>query len=180
MAVFDLSLEQVVTGPVGQLKTSNLEHCPKGLLLQNAAVLEATDVDQGRSSGADTDLCDSWLRDMSPLLSAWDCKLLRRYIPSLSTDSLQKVMTVSNSERITALANRREQSQLCVAEQQISKMAMRRVLETTFARLASADTDIQEVYRHWQATDHKTNRKSKASTAQSAWQYKQRAQNRSG
>ena len=295
MAVFDLSLEQVVPGPVEQLKTSNLEHCPKGLPLQNASVLEATfsdgepehskdlrskskakatpkakalssdqkaefvisrlressslrdirppvkeaphdeddesvfshpdsdknkrarwadvlpdddscsagaassgnkdnyasvvsgcssetvllpDVDQGRSSGADADLCESWLRDMSPLLSAYDCKLLRRYIPSLSTDSLQKVMTVSSSERITALANRREQSQLCVAEQQISKMAMRRVLETTFARLASAYTDIQEVHRHWQATNDKTNRKSKASTAKSALQYKQRSQNR--
>jgi len=66
------------------------------------------------------------------------------------------------------------------AEQQISKMAMRRVLDTTFARLASADADIQEVHRHWQATVDKPNRKSKPSTEQSALQYKQRLQNALG
>jgi hypothetical protein len=75
------------------------------------------DVDQGRSSGADANLCESWLTDVSPLLSVYDGKLLRRYIPSLSTESLQKVVTVSSSERITLLANRRRQSQLCARAQ---------------------------------------------------------------
>ena len=42
IAVFDLSLEEVVPGPAQRLKSSNLEPCPKGLPLQNAFVLEAT------------------------------------------------------------------------------------------------------------------------------------------
>ena len=42
IAVFDLSFEEVVPGPVQRLKSSNLEHCPKGLPLQNVFVLEAT------------------------------------------------------------------------------------------------------------------------------------------
>ena len=169
-----------VSCSAGAASSSNKDNYTSVVFGCSSETVLLPDVEKGRSSGADSDLFESWFRDMSPLLSAYDCKLLRRYIPSLSTDSLQKVITVSSSERIIFLANKREQSQLCFAEQQISKMAMRRVLETTFARLASAYTDIQEVHRHWQATNDKTNRKSKASTAKSALQYKQRSQNRFG
>ena len=143
----------------------------------------------------DAKLCESWLEDVSSLLSSYDGKLLRRYIPSLSADSFQKVVTVSGAERITYLASKKqhsrhynaeeiasdsEQSQLQGTKEQISKMAMRRVLDITFARLASVAPDIQEVHRQWQATNDKPNRKSKASTEQHTLQWYQRWQHRFG
>ena len=143
----------------------------------------------------DAKLYESWLEDVSSLLSSYDGKLLRRYIPSLSADSFQKVVTVSGAERITYLASKKqhsrhysaeeiasdsEQSQLQGTKEQISKMAMRRVLDITFARLASVAPDIQEVHRQWQATNDKPNRKSKASTEQHTLQWYQRGQHRFG
>ena len=143
----------------------------------------------------DAKLCESWLKDVSSLLSSYDAKLLRRYIPSLSADSFQKVVTVSGAERITYLASKKqhsrhysaeeiasdsEQSQLQGTKEQISKMAMRRVLDITFARLASVAPDIQEVHMQWQATNDKPNRKSKASTEQHTLQWYQRGQHRFG
>ena len=143
----------------------------------------------------DAKLYESWLEDVSSLLSSYDGKLLRRYIPSLSADSFQKVVTVSGAERITYLASKKqhsrhynaeeiasdsEQSQLQGTKEQISKMAMRRVLDITFARLASVAPDIQEVHMQWQATNDKPNRKSKASTEQHTLQWYQRWQHRFG
>ena len=143
----------------------------------------------------DAKLNESWWKDVSSLLSSYDGKLLRRYIPSLSADSFQKVVTVSGAERITYLASKKqhsrhysaeeiasdsEQSQLQGTKEQISKMAMRRVLDITFARLASVAPDIQEVHMQWQPTNDKPNRKSKASTEQHTLQWYQRWQHRFG
>ena len=47
--------------------------------------------------------------------------------------------------------------------EQISKMAMRRILETSFQRLALNDPAIDAVYKQWLATSEKPKRKSIAS-----------------
>jgi len=135
---------------------------------------------QSCSSGDEASLCEKWLRDVSPLLSSYDGKLLRRYVPSLPTASLQEVVTVSRTEHSAYMASRKEQIQQLGVKEQISNMAMRRVLATTFARLAPTDAHIQELHRQWEATKDKPNRKSKASAQQSTMQWHQRWQNRSG
>ena len=113
------------------------------------------------NTGSSTALCTRWLKQVSPLLTKYDATLLHRYIPALSVQSLQKVCYASRSDYLNYLAS-------CSGEQhdkaeRISKMAMRRVLETTFARLATDDPAIDTVYAHWQATSDKPKRKSSAS-----------------
>jgi len=118
-------------------------------------------------------LLERWLLEVSPLLSKYDGVLLRRYMPSLPTASLQEVVTASRTEYSAFMASKKEEPQ-----PQISKMAMRRVLATTFERLAPADAYIREVHRQWEATKDKSDRKSKASTQSSTMQWHQRRQNR--
>ena len=94
-------------------------------------------------------LCARWLDQVSPLLSKYDAALLRRYIPDLPTQSLQKVWFASRSDYLNYLAGKVWQSEQHGAVEQISKMAMRRILDTTFARLALHDPDIHTVYEQW-------------------------------
>jgi len=58
-------------------------------------------------------------------------------------------------------------------EEQISKMAMRKILETIFEEQACEDCHIEEVHKQWQATKEKGNRKSRNSTQQHTqrWRY---------
>ena len=113
---------------------------------------------QDCSSGSDAHLGSRWLEEMRPLLSPYDAKLLERYIPVLPPDSLQKVKTEFHSEHAAYLARNRQQTQQRPAEKNISKMAMRRVLGTTFARLALTDFLFQEMHKQWQATTTRSNR----------------------
>ena len=129
---------------------------------------------QDRSSGSDAHLCSRWLEEMGSLLSPYDAKLLQRYIPVLPPDSLQKVMTESHSEQAAYLAGNRQQTQQRSAEKNISKMAMRRVLGTTFARLALTDFLFQEMHKQWQATTTRSNRKGQQSAKQHTQQWHQR------
>jgi len=48
------------------------------------------------------------------------------------------------------------------APSNISKMAMRRVLQTALTKLATQDRDIDELPKHWLATADRSDRKSKA------------------
>ena len=95
---------------------------------------------------------------MCSLLSAYDAKLLQRYILVLPPDSLQKVMIDFPSEHAAYLARNRQQTQQRPAEKNISKMAMRRILGTTFARLGLTDFLFQEMHKQWQATTTRSNR----------------------
>ena len=135
---------------------------------------------QDRSSGSDAHLCSRWLEEMRPLLSPYDAKLLQRYIPVLPPDSLQKVMTESHSEQAAYLASNRQQTQQRSVQKNISKMAMRRVLGTTFARLALTDFLILEVHRQWEATTNRSNRKGQQSAKQHIQQWHQRGQHGRG
>ena len=123
---------------------------------------------------------DHWMDKVASPVDACDAKLLRRYIPALPLESLQKVVTVSNSARIACLASKREQSEQRGADARISKMAMRLALGSTFAQLALADTDIQEVHTQWEATNDKSKRRRKACAQRHAEQWHERAQNRRG
>ena len=104
-------------------------------------------------------LCSSWLKECSQRLSSYDAKLLYRYIPSLPATSLQNLVDVCHSEQEAYIAMRKRQGGHVGVEEEASKMAMRRILADTFARLAPADTAIQEILRHWTATDSKAKRK---------------------
>ena len=109
-------------------------------------------------------LCARWLEQVSPFLSKYDATLLSRFIPALPTQCLQKVWNASRSDYLNYLAGKVWQSEQHGAVEQISKMATRRILDTTFARLALHDPAIHTVYEQWQATTDRTNRKSKGST----------------
>ena len=135
---------------------------------------------QDCSSGSDAHLCSRWLQEVGSLLSAYDAKLLQRYIPVLPPDSLQKVITVSHSEQAAYLAGNRQQTQQRSAEKNISKMAMRRVLGTTFARLALTDFLILEMHRQWEATTNRSHRKGQQSAKQHTQQWHQRGQHGRG
>ena len=123
------------------------------------------DDSQDCSAGSGANLCLYWLNNVCPLLSAYDATLLHRYIPSLPHSSLYIVVAVFHSERITYLASdaylasKKEEHEQSAAEGQVSKMAMRRILTTTFARLAPDDSFVLEVHRQWEATKNKSTRK---------------------
>ena len=113
---------------------------------------------QDRSSGSDAHLCSRWLEEMRPLLSPYDAKLLERYIPVLPPESLQKVKAEFQSDHAAYLARNRQRTQQRPAEKIISKMSMRRILGTTFARLGLTDFLFQEMHKQWQATTTRSNR----------------------
>ena len=91
-----------------------------------------------------TDLVEYWLNIVCPLVNNYDATLLCRYIPKLSAQSMQKLWDASAEDYGNHLAEKVWQSQDHIAAEKISKMAMRRVLETTFGRLAPTDPDIQD------------------------------------
>ena len=134
-------------------------------------------VNQVSSSSSDAGLCHSWLQSTSCLLSNYDGKLLRRYIPALSSDSLQKVVSLCESKRLTYVDVKRQQREPCGPEVQISKMAMRRVLGTTFSQLAPDHDDILQVHRQWTATDDKSHRKGKVCAEQHTEKWRRHASN---
>ena len=109
-------------------------------------------------------LSERWLNQVSPLLSKYDATILSRYIRALPTQSLQKVWNASRSDYLNYVAKNVCQDGQGSMVQEISKMAMRRVLETTFARLSLDDPDIDSVYEQWLATSDRPKRKSKASS----------------
>ena len=113
---------------------------------------------QDCSSGCDAHLSSRWLEEMRPLLSPYDAKLLERYIPVLPPESLQKVKTEFQSDHAAYLARTRQRTQERPAEKIISKMSMRRILGTTFARLGLTDCLFQEMHKQWQATTTRSNR----------------------
>ena len=113
---------------------------------------------QDCSSGCDAHLSSRWLEEMRPLLSPYDAKLLERYIPVLPPESLQKVKTEFQSDHDAYLARTRQRTQERPAEKIISKMSMRRILGTTFARLGLTDCLFQEMHKQWQATTTRSNR----------------------
>ena len=101
--------------------------------------------------------CAHWVEAVGPRLCPSDEQLLRRSLPSLSTESFDKVVAVSLSELIAYRERRREscreeQGRLCEGPEPLSTMAMRGILGATFAQLAFKHGDIQEVFRHWKAT----------------------------
>ena len=104
------------------------------------------------------DIREDWLNEVCPLLNNYDAKLLRRSIRFLPFYTLAKIWTDSHYEYLQYLANKRENGEA----DEVSKMAMRRVLESTFERLSSGDEALLAVYRNWQATKDKSNRKSKS------------------
>ena len=118
---------------------------------------------------------ESWLKDVCSILSTFDGAILRQNIPSLCDKSLQKVVSVSKSERIIYLAQR---STLQGKEQSISKMAMRKILEETFAKLACAHADIEELQTKWHVTKDRKQRKGKGSMKQHKEQWLQRTEKR--
>ena len=99
-----------------------------------------------------------WLEELRPLLSPYDVTLLERYIPVLPPESLQKVKTEFQSDHAAYLARNRQRTQQRPAEKIISKMSMRRILGTTFARLGLTDFLFQEMHKQWQATTTRSNR----------------------
>ena len=104
------------------------------------------------------DIREDWLNEVCPLLNKYDAKMLRRYIAFLPIHALAKVWSISHYEYLRYLADRRENGE----EEQVSKMAMRKVLESTFETVSRADDTWLAVYKHWQATKDKSNRKSKS------------------
>ena len=130
-------------------------------------------------TGDNSALCQSWLEEVSPLLSKYDATLLHRYIPNLPTSSLQKVWNASRSDYFNYLARDVWQNEQHGEVEQISKMAMRRILETSFQRLALNDPAIEAVYKQWVATSEKPKRKSIASakrhTADWHWRRQQQS-----
>ena len=99
------------------------------------------------------ELCHNWLREMNYRLGKYDARLLRRYIPQLSNESLRQVVQVCLRNFNAYREDKKMQS--------VSKMAMRRVLSSTFAELKSTVEEIRELQKVWEATKPKTNRKSK-------------------
>ena len=110
-----------------------------------------------------TNLVECWLNIVCPLVSNYDGTLLCRYIPKLPARSMQKLWDASAVDYGNHLAEKVWQSQDHIAAEKISKMAMGRVLETTFVRLAPTDPDIDIVYVHWKMTRDMPNRKGKDS-----------------
>ena len=130
-------------------------------------------------TGNNSALCQNWLDEVCPLLSKYDATLLHRYIPNLPTSSLQKVWNASRSDYLNYLARDVWQNEQHGEVEQISKMAMRRILETTFQRLALNDPAIDAVYKQWLATSEKPKRKSiataKRHTADWHWRRQQQS-----
>ena len=106
-------------------------------------------------------LDECWLDIVCPLLRKYDAALLCRHIPKLPTQSMQKIWDASAIDYGNHLADKVWQSQDHIVAVQVSKMAMSRILETTFARLALTDPDIHIVYVHWSKSRDKPNRKGK-------------------
>ena len=125
------------------------------------------------SASSDAKHCSNWLKEMGSLLNPYDTKVLRRYVPSLPLASFRKLTVAVASERVPYLVAKGHSFQHGGAEAQISKMAMRRILETSFMRLAPVDSDIQELHRHWQATKDKSKRKGKLSAQQHTEKWRQ-------
>ena len=113
---------------------------------------------QDCSSGSDAHLGSRWLEELRPLLSPYDVKLLERYIPVLPPESLQKVKTEFESDHAAYIARNRQPTQQRPADQIISKMSMRLILGTSFARLGLTDFLFQEMHKQWQATTSRKNR----------------------
>ena len=86
---------------------------------------------------------------MCPQLSAFDATLLRQYISCLPSNSLHKVVVVSRVEHNIYLASKAESEQAHGSERKVSNMAMRRILRTTFEKLACDDEYIRHVYNQW-------------------------------
>ena len=105
---------------------------------------------------ADDSLCSTWLRDIGGQVSNYDRKLLFRHVPGLPETALQQLVATTTSTKIEFLSNQPQQQQ-----QQISKMQMRRVLQTALEQLVKRQPDVGELLRHWLATADKANRKSK-------------------
>ena len=84
---------------------------------------------------------EKWLRNMDRLCSANDARALRFCVASLPIDSLQKVIPMVNDFRADY--------SVCTGRQDISKMAMRRILCETFAKLAPEDNDIDNMQKLW-------------------------------
>ena len=127
-----------------------------------------------------TNLVECWLDIVCPLVSNYDATLLCRYIPKLPAQSMQKLWDASAVDYGNHLAEKVWRSQDHIAEEKISKMAMGRVLETTFARLAPKDPDIDIVYMHWKRTRDKPNRKGRDSAKRHTEQWYWRQSLRTG
>ena len=114
------------------------------------------------------DIREDWLNEVCPLLNKYDAKMLRRYIAFLPIHAFVKVWSISHYEYLKYLADRRKNGE----EEQVSKMAMRKVLESTFETVARADDTWLPVYEHWLATKDKSNRKSKSTAGRHEDQWK--------
>ena len=84
---------------------------------------------------------EKWLRSMHPLCNSYDARLLRLCVASLPIPALQKVIQTVNAFR--------SEYSIRAGRQYISKMAMRRILSETFAKLAPQDIDIHTMKRLW-------------------------------
>ena len=85
---------------------------------------------------------EKWLRSMHPLCNSYDARLLRLCVASLPIPALQKVIQTVNAFR--------SEYSIRAGRQCISKMAMRRILSETFAKLAPQDIDIHTMKRLWE------------------------------
>ena len=113
-------------------------------------------VNQQGQTATHEEVCHNWLKEMDNLLDNFHVALLRRYIPRLSRSSLQQIVDVCSQE-FNAYCHEYK-------VQRVSKMAMRKILETTFAKVAPKVPDIRDLQEQWLATADKPNRKSKNST----------------
>jgi hypothetical protein len=113
------------------------------------------------AGGGEAGLCARWLQEVCAQLGSYEGKLLRRHVPSLSQISLEQLVGVTNAELNDFLSTMPNQPQTGKAPHQISKMAMRRVLQTALDRVAASDNDLSELRRHWHATADKSSRKGK-------------------
>jgi hypothetical protein len=86
---------------------------------------------------------------------------------------LQTVIDRFRFERIAYLASEKK-NRRHGDDEEGSKMAIRKVLNTTFLKLAPGDAEIKQVYLHWDATNKKSNRKGKACAQRNADRWHQR------
>ena len=104
------------------------------------------------SNDSHEELCHKWLNEMNCLLGKYEGRLLRRYIPQLSNESFRQVVQVCLRNFNAYREDKRKE--------RVSKMAMRRVLSSTFTELTPTVAELRELHKHWEATKPKPNRKS--------------------
>ena len=135
---------------------------------RHAMIPQATETNSHEnSSTVHEELRQKWLTDMESRLNKYDGKILRRHIEDLSIESLQQVINTC----LLAFNAYREKA----GDKQVSKMAMRRILTTTFAKLSPSVQEIHELQKTWEATTDRTKRKSKNSVRNLTAEWKRHA-----